>query len=106
VAESNIAAAIDMAPRHLEMVRAVLARHLPRKQVWAYGSRVKGAANKRSDLDCVVFGAGDREVFDAREAFDESDIPFIVQVLSWEDIPAHFKDNIKQKYYLLQSASD
>jgi len=104
--ERNIVDAIDMEARHLKMVRAVLARHLPLKQVWAYGSRVKWSTKQNSDLDCVVFGADDRELMYARVAFDESAIPFIVQILSWESIPAEFKDNIKQEYYILQTGGD
>jgi type I restriction enzyme S subunit len=95
--------AIDIEPYHLQMVRDVLAEHLPHKLVWAYGSRVKWNASHTSDLDCVVFGADDTALYNAKEAFDESEIPFNVQILSWETAPADFKDNIKQKYYILQT---
>lgn len=97
---------IDVEPRHLKMVQAVFARHLPFKQVWAYGSRVKWNARKTSDLDCVVFGATDSEIYKAQEAFDESDIPFEVQLLNWETIPADFKENIKKHYFVMRKESD
>lgn len=97
---------IDVEPRHLQMVRSVFARHLPFKKVWAYGSRVKWTARKTSDLDCVVFGATDSEIYKAQEAFDESDVPFEVQLLNWETIPDDFKANIKKEYFVLRKESD
>jgi predicted nucleotidyltransferase len=93
---------IDVKPHYLEIIRNAFAEYLPHKKVWAYGSRVKGTSNQRSDLDCVVFNATDREIYEAKEFFDNSEIPFIIQLLSWEKIPEDFKDNIKQKYFILQ----
>ena len=100
--KGNIVDLIDAEPRCLEMVRTILSRYVPNKVVWAYGSRVKWTASERSDLDIVVFGAIDEELSELKEAFDDSEIPFIVQILSWESIPDDFKENIKQKYYVLQ----
>ena len=81
---------IDVKPNYLEIMRNAFAEYLTHKKVWAYGSCVKGTSNQRSDLDCVVFNATDRE------------IPFIIQLLNWDKIPEDFKDNIKQKYFILQ----
>ena len=33
---------------------------------------------------------------------NNSEIPFIIQLLNWEKIPEDFKNNIKQKYFILQ----
>jgi type I restriction enzyme S subunit len=96
--------AIDVEPRHLKMVRAILAKHLPGKEVWAYGSRVKWNATERSDLDCVVFDATDAEIDTAREVFTESEIPFEVQVFGWQNLPDEFKANIEKQAYVLQHA--
>ncbi|NBU53707.1 MAG: nucleotidyltransferase domain-containing protein, partial [Alphaproteobacteria bacterium] len=97
---------IDLEPRHLKKIRSIFARHLPYKKVWAYGSRVKWTASNTSDLDCVVFDANDIEIANAREAFDESDIPFEVQLLNWGTIPDDFKKNIKEGYFILQNKWD
>jgi type I restriction enzyme S subunit len=97
---------IDIESRHLKMVKSAFARYLPYKQVWAYGSRVKWTASHASDLDCVVFGATDSEIANAKEAFDESDIPFEVQLLNWETIPDDFKKNIKEGYFVLRNKGD
>ncbi len=100
--DNNIVDSIDIEPRHLEMVHNILASHIPHKTVWGYGSRIKWTATERSDLDIVVFDASDRELGILKDCFDESDIPFVVQIASWEDIPADFQENIAEKYYVLQ----
>ena len=97
---------IDVELKDLKIVKSIFARHLPYKQVWAYGSRVKWTATHTSDLDCVVFGATNSEIADAKEAFDESDIPFEVELLNWETIPDDFKENIREQYFILQNNGD
>ena len=97
---------IDVELKDLKIVKFIFARYLPYKQVWAYGSRVKWTATHTSDLDCVVFGATDSEIANANEAFDESDIPFEVQLLNWEIIPDDFKENIQEQYFVLQNKRD
>jgi len=97
---------IDIELKDLKIVKSIFARHLPYKQVWAYGSRVKWTATHTSDLDCVVFGATNSEIANTKEAFDESDIPFEVQLLNWETIPDDFKENIREQYFILQNNAD
>ncbi len=93
---------IDLASRHLALVRDILSRYVPGNVVWAYGSRVKGTAHARSDLDIVVFGVTLRQRYALIDALDESNIPFIIQVLSWENIPDDFKEEIEKQYFVLQ----
>jgi type I restriction enzyme S subunit len=97
---------IDVEPRHLKMIQSIFARNLPFKKVWAFGSRVKWTARPSSDLDCVVFGASDGEISKAQEAFDESEVPFEVQLLNWENIPEDFKENVKKEYFVVRRESD
>ena len=47
-------AQLDLSPRHLALLRDILARHVPEAEVWAYGSRVLGTAHEGSDLDLVL----------------------------------------------------
>ena len=93
---------IDLDKNYLSILNLILAKYLPNKKVWAYGSRVKNTATERSDLDCVVFEANIAEIYFAQEALDNSQIPFMVKLLSWEEIPEEFKKNIMQKYFVLQ----
>ena len=96
---------IDVEKKHLSRLRELLNIHLTNKTVWAYGSRVKWKADKVSDLDLVVMDAEYSQVVNARDAFSESDLPFSVQLLSWEGIPDNFKENIRKKYFVLQEGN-
>lgn len=87
---------IDLGPEQLEEVRRILAETGPGVLVWAHGSRTKGTARRTSDLDLIVFvEAGDRSLHALREAFEESDLPFIVDVHAWDEIPAEWRARIE-----------
>jgi len=44
----------------------------------------------------VVFAErGDGRVFSLQEAFEECDLPFIVDVHVWDEIPADWRDGIE-----------
>ncbi|MHA1540907.1 MAG: nucleotidyltransferase domain-containing protein [Alphaproteobacteria bacterium] len=98
----GLVAEISVETRHLKILNEIFSKHFFGKEIWAFGSRIKGTSTKISDLDCVVFNASEEQICNAKEAFEESDIPFVLQILSWEKIPENFKKNIKEKYYILQ----
>jgi uncharacterized protein len=45
---------IDITDKNLNIVKKILAKHVPNYEVWAFGSRVSGKAKKFSDLDLVI----------------------------------------------------
>ena len=95
---------IDLrADEHKEVAR-LLQHHLPDTEVWAYGSRVQGAARPASDLDLVIFAsAGQKEaVSRLREAFDESPLPFRVDLFVWDKVPEEFRKNIEEARVVVQ----
>lgn len=95
---------IDLrADEYREVVR-LLQHHLPDTEVWAYGSRVKGTARPASDLDLVTFAsAGQKEaVSRLREAFDESPLPFRVDLFVWDNVPEEFRRNIEEAQVVVQ----
>ncbi|WP_292922135.1 nucleotidyltransferase domain-containing protein [Nitrosomonas sp.] len=71
---------------------------LPDITIWAYGSRIKGAARPQSDLDLAVFASAGqkRAVAALKEALEESQLPFRVDLFIWDEIPAQFRENIQQ----------
>ena len=93
-------AAIDLAPEHRETVLALLRKHLPGAAAWAYGSRTQWTAKLHSDLDLAVFPAPRqaRAVADLREAFEESNLPFRVDLFVWDEIPAEFHARIESTH--------
>lgn len=96
---------IDVDRDQLGLLHTILNRHIPDKTVWAYGSRVTWKAGETSDLDLAVFGCDSMEIYDLKEALDESDLLISVDVMDWESIPDDFKENIRGKYVVLQEKS-
>jgi len=96
---------LDLQPRHAAMVRDILRRLIPDRSVRAFGSRVTGTARRYSDLDVVVMG--DRPLPPAslralKEAFEESELPFRVDVLDWADTDAGFRELIRADWVPLR----
>jgi len=86
----------------LDLVR----QYLPGVTVWAYGSRVKGTARTNSDLDLVVFMTPDKQrlVSELKDALGESNLPFIVDLHVWDELPESFHEIIRENYAVLQRA--
>ncbi|MFH1378170.1 MAG: nucleotidyltransferase domain-containing protein [Planctomycetota bacterium] len=99
---------IDISDDQRAMIVALLERHLPGTLVWAYGSRVTGRARPASDLDLVAFAtaAQNRAVGDLREAFEDSNLPFRVDVFVWDEIPESFRKNIEADYAVMAEGKD
>ena len=97
---------IDLRADEYREIARLLQHHLPDTEVWAYGSRVKGTARPASDLDLVTFAsAGQNEaVSRLREAFDESPLPFRVDLFVWDSVPKEFRKNIEEARVVVQEA--
>lgn len=96
---------IDLSPDHLNTVKQILAEHVPACEVRAFGSRVTRSAKKYSDLDLAIVGdaALDRSTLARlKEAFEESDLPILVDVLDWQEISQSFREVIARDYAVLQ----
>lgn len=98
---------LQLPAAHLRTLRALLARHVPQAEVWAYGSRVTGGAHEGSDLDLVLRDPADpqREVDgwrDLVEALQDSPLPILVDVHLWPHLPDAFRRRIEAGYVVLQ----
>ncbi|MBF0626130.1 MAG: restriction endonuclease subunit S [Magnetococcales bacterium] len=95
---------LDITPEQRAMLLALLRRFIPGVAVWAYGSRVKGTARPYSDLDLVVFTLPSQRplISELKETLDESNLPFLVDVLVWSELPERFRRNIEEKYVVVQ----
>jgi predicted nucleotidyltransferase len=95
---------VDIQPKDRDLLTALLGHFLPGIAVWAFGSRVKGTALPYSDLDLVVFTQYEQKqpVSLLKEALEESNLPFRVDLLEWNAIPESFKENIKANYAVIQ----
>ncbi|UCC99598.1 MAG: nucleotidyltransferase domain-containing protein [Phycisphaerales bacterium] len=99
---------LDLAERHLETIKRILAAYVADCEVRAFGSRSNGTATKHSDLDLAIVGEGrlERRVKTLlREAFEESDLPFRVDVIDYNAVSQEFRAVIEQKYEVIQQRS-
>ena len=90
---------IDVSEHDLKTVQNILKTHAPECAVRAFGSRVKGAAEKYSDLDLVFLSPKKlprKTLVLLKEAFEESDLPFRVDVLDWHTISNEFRKLISE----------
>jgi predicted nucleotidyltransferase len=97
---------LDINEKHLALVKDILSKNLPGCEVRAFGSRVNGGPKKYSDLDLAVVCKGkmDRGLLSRlKQAFEESDIPFRVEVLDWHRISPSFRKIIENKYEVIQA---
>ena len=99
----------NVSPKHLETIKRILAEYVPGCEVRAFGSRVIGPAKEHSDLDLAVV-AGERMERRAkmllREAFEESDLPFRVDVIDYNAVSNEFRAIIDAKYEILQKSNE
>jgi len=85
---------IDLCTEHLQIVKQILAVKARGCEVRVFGSRVTGKSKPFSDLDLIVIGQQALELpkfFAMKEAFDESDLPFHVDVLDWHRLSDAFR---------------
>ena len=94
---------IDITADQRKTLLSLLKRHLPNTTAWVYGSRVKWTARPQSDLDLVVFATPDQErrVAELREAFEESNLPFRVDLFIWDAVPEQFRKEIEAEHVVL-----
>ena len=94
---------IDITADQRKTVLALLARHLPNTTAWVYGSRVKWTSRPESDLDLVVFAKPEQErrASDLREAFEESNLAFRVDLFVWDEVPEQFRKTIEAEHVVL-----
>ena len=96
---------INIHPKDLKTVQAILAKHVPELEVRAFGSRVQGTARNTSDLDVAIMTDTPITILsmaDLREAFSESDLPFNVDIIDWATTHTNFRQLIEKKYKVIQ----
>ncbi|MCL5436349.1 MAG: nucleotidyltransferase domain-containing protein [Candidatus Dependentiae bacterium] len=86
---------IGLAPKELAIVRAILSKYPYR--FYAFGSRAKGTQRRFSDLDlCYKDAIPERVLAELDAAFEESDLPFKVDLINFSKISDDFKRLIEK----------
>jgi type I restriction enzyme S subunit len=97
--------AIGLSLGEWEIVRGLLQRHVPGREVWAFGSRAKGTAKPFSDLDLAILGTLPLPLSTLAELaddFSESDLPFKVDIVDWATTSESFRKVIEAERVILQ----
>jgi len=99
---------IDKSPQEWCIVRDILHRHVPDREVWDFGSRAKRNARTYSDLDLAVitdtplpFACGGG----LAEDFSASDLPFRVDILDWATTRDDLRRIVERDRVIVQPAS-
>jgi len=72
---------IQIEPSDYQILQKILSKYP--YQFYIYGSRAKGNARKFSDLDlCYRDNIPDEVVYQIKEELEESDLPFIVELVN------------------------
>ncbi|HBR70220.1 TPA: nucleotidyltransferase domain-containing protein [Candidatus Dependentiae bacterium] len=79
----------------IDILRTILKDY---DQVYVFGSRAKGTQRPFSDLDiCLKSDISDYEYELLKEKFEESDLPFTVDIIQYNKIDNSFKKRIDQE---------
>ncbi len=101
---------LALPPRYRDQLEALLSKHVPGVEVWAYGSRVNGSSHGGSDLDLVLRGPAleplDGGFYDLLEGIEKSNIPILVQAHDWAMLPESFQREIERDYVVIQECTN
>jgi predicted nucleotidyltransferase len=98
-------AGIDIKPGEWEIVRGILDRRVPGREVWAFGSRARGTAKAFSDLDLAILGNDSLDLSTLAELtddFSESNLSFKVDVIDWATTGKAFRKVIEGDRVVVQ----
>lgn len=94
---------IYMEPRHWDVVKSILQKYP--YAFYAFGSRTKGTQRKFSDLDiCFMDDIPGHVCSHIREDFEESNLPFTVDLVDLNRCDEKFLAQIKPDLVLIQTA--
>jgi predicted nucleotidyltransferase len=95
---------ICVSNKELKIILDIIETYASDCEVRVFGSRYRGTAKNYSDLDLVFVGKeklGINRTGELREAFQESNLPYRVDVLDWNSISENFKNIINNKYEVI-----
>jgi type I restriction enzyme S subunit len=101
--------ALDISEAQWQIVRDILRRIVPARQVWAFGSRVTHKANAFYDLDLVIIGEKPLPIEESAalaDEFSQSDLPWKVDVVDWATTSAPFRQVIERDKVVVQDGHE
>ena len=98
---------ISVSVTEWNIIQSILATYIPHREVWAFGSRVKGRVKCFSDLDIAIMGdtpMSIAEIADLKQAFSDSDLPYKVDLVLWPETSENFKQLIASNHRVISLA--
>ncbi|MCL2145375.1 MAG: nucleotidyltransferase domain-containing protein [Endomicrobia bacterium] len=99
---------LSIEERHLKIINKILNENLKNTNavIYVFGSRANGKAGKYSDLDLAVDYSGQKLPFEIYaslvNAFENSVLPYKVDVVDLNEISDQFRNNIKNDFVELK----
>lgn len=99
---------INIDAHHLTLIKKILNKHLPSStKIWVFGSRATNNIKPYSDLDLSLEDGKDKIITDTLQNlsadFEESDLPWKVDIVDLNNISIEFKNIILQNRILLNT---
>jgi len=91
---------INISSENLAIVRHILKKHLPAVEVRAFGSRISDSNQPYSDLDLLIVTDQPiplKTMAELKFDFEESDLPFRVDLVNWQRISNEFRKEIEKR---------
>jgi len=95
---------IAVSDSELKIIKGILQTNVPDCKVKAFGSRIDGTFKENSDLDLAVVGEsklGFSKMGELKLSFEESDLPFRVDVLDYSSISQNFRNIIDSNFEII-----
>lgn len=89
---------LPLSAAHWAILDPILQRHIGDREIWAFGSRVSGAARPYSDLDLAIIGDTPlpfTTLAALKEDLSDSDLPWKVDIVDWAATAPWFRDVIR-----------
>ena len=85
---------ISVSSEEFEIIKNILHSYIKKGKVYAFGSRYKNNNKKFSDFD-IAIDTGEKLSFEflniLKDAFEESDLPYRVDIIDYNNISDKFK---------------
>ncbi len=85
----------------MEIIQKIISKYKPKIHFFCYGSRVKGNFSETSDLDVLIQTEKKDSIgiiYELNEKFDNSKLPFIVNIIDMNKLDEKFLNAIKKDF--------
>jgi predicted nucleotidyltransferase len=102
---SKLGVPIAVSDAEWKIIQNIFDKYIPNFEVWAFGSRARFTQKPFSDLDIAVINNVPIELSkmaDLHNAFTDSDLPYKVDIVDWQNTAKDFQDLIRLDHVVIQ----